>query len=143
MPFIRGRYHMNAIAGHALEAAREADLARQAAVAGQHNAPDSQNGGEEEGDSWGNKSAANDVTAPIHRVEIEAAETVPAHSGRAQRGFVARVHREDSGHAAAPSRAGEIPRSAYAPRAETHVFSSHQDLLDFLQHEFAKECAGR
>ena len=136
MPFIRGRYHMNAIAGHALEAAREADLARQASA-------DSRGSGEEAGDNWGNQAATNEVAAPIHRVEIDAAETVPAHSGRAQRGFVARVHREDSGHAAAPSRAGEIPRSAYAPRAETHVFSSHQDLLDFLQQEFAKECAGK
>ncbi|MGH9714074.1 MAG: hypothetical protein ACRD5M_12325 [Candidatus Acidiferrales bacterium] len=132
MPFIRGRYHMNAIAGQALEAAREADLARLAS-AGQQ----SQGDGEEEGDAVGNKAA------PIHRVEIEAAETVPAHSGRAERGFVARVHREDAGNRLAPLRAGEIPRHSYAPRAETHVFSSHQDLLDFLQHEFAKDCAGK
>ena len=85
MPFIRGRYHMNAIAGHALEAAREADLARQADSARLQSADQqSQGNGEEEGDSWGNKAAANEVAAPIHRVEIDAAETVPSHSGPAR-----------------------------------------------------------
>jgi hypothetical protein len=89
MPFIRGRYHINAIAGEALEAAREAEAAL---LALEHDA--AQVGGEENEDDDGAGSASGADKGPIHRVEIEAAELVPSHSGRAQRGFVAHVHRE-------------------------------------------------
>ena len=90
MPFIRGRYHINAIAGEALEAAREAEAAL---LALEHDA--AQAGGASET----RKTTATGIgvatgKGPIHRVEIEAAELVPSHSGRAQRGFVAHVHRE-------------------------------------------------
>ena len=89
MPFIRGRYHINAIAGEALEAAREAGAA---VLALEHDA--AQAGGKEYEDDDEAESAHGGDKGPIHRVEIEAAELVPSHSGRAQRGFVAHVHRE-------------------------------------------------
>lgn len=139
MPFIRGRYHMNPIAGQALEAAREAEAARLAAADQQ-----SQSGGQDgAGNGYENGAAANTGQGPIHRVEIEAAEMVPSHSGRAERGFVARVHRRAADYLAAPSRDAEFPANAQAPRAETHVFSDHHDLVDFLHHEFAKDCSAK
>ena len=138
MPFIRGRYHMNPIAGQALEAARDAEAAGLADAAQQ-----SQSDGQGNDDGYESGAQANADRGPIHRVEIEAAEMVPSHSGRAERGFVARVHRQPAGHAAAPAGYGEFPPSANALRPETHVFSSHQDLVDFLHHEFAKDCAGK
>jgi len=167
MPFIRGRYHINAIAGEALEAAREAEAALQAS---EHDAEDA-GGADVEGNDDG--GAAGGGKGPIHRVEIEAAELVPAHSGRAQRGFVAHVHREGTatskpagaltyaGTSAGPSagrgmgspqgtadelgslqspRPGQLPKGGYAGRPETHVFSDHRDLLNFLRDEFAKQC---
>jgi hypothetical protein len=73
---------------------------------------------------------------------------VPSHSGRAQRGFVARVHREGAGAPgvrafgapSSPRPPGEYPSSAYAPGPETHVFAGHRDLVSFLRDEFAKDC---
>jgi hypothetical protein len=165
MPFIRGRYHINAIAGEALEAAREAEAAllaleREAAQVGGYK--------DAEGDDDEEESAADPSKGPIHRVEIEAAELVPAHSGRAQRGFVAHVHREagrpeqdgrgfaqssasgDSiGSGDAPRarfaslrspQAGQVPTAGNAARPETHVFADHRDLVSFLRDEFAKSC---
>jgi len=138
MPFIRGRYHMNPIAGQALEAAREAEASRLAATD-----QESQSSSQDSGDGKGDGAEASADHVPIHRVEIEAAEMVPSHSGRAERGFVARVHRQAPGHPAAPARHGEFPSSVHASQPETHVFSDHQDLADFLHHEFAKDCAGK
>jgi hypothetical protein len=104
MPFIRGRYHINAIAGEALEAAREAEAAL---LALQRDSAQSGGDGNDEDDETGSADGAD--KGPIHRVEIEAAELVPSHSGRAQRGFVAHVHREavDSGQAARRFPVGE------------------------------------
>jgi hypothetical protein len=99
----------------------------------------------------GNSSGAG----PIHRVDIEAAEVVPSHSGRAARGFVARVHRHPlAGRGVIPSSpqparravgvedgfAGNLP-SATAP--ETHVFSDHRDLVNFLADALAQDAAKR
>src|SRR5579863_6647409 len=103
MPFIRGRYHINAIAGEALEAAREAEAAL---LALQHDAGQASGGEGEDDDA---ESPNGGAKGPIHRVEIEAAELVPAHSGRAQRGFVAHVHRE----AAPPARSQSSGGSGY------------------------------
>lgn len=139
MPFIRGRYHMNPIAGQALEAAREAEAAR-LAEADQHAQANTQGSG---ADDYENGSGKTADQGPIHRVEIEAAEMVPSHSGRAERGFVARVHRRIPGNPAADFQRGEFPSSAHAARAETHVFSNHQDLVDFLHHEFSKDFSGK
>lgn len=169
MPFIRGRYHINAIAGEALEAAREAEAAL---LALEHDAEEAGGDADAEGDDEG--GTAESEKGPIHRVEIEAAELVPAHSGRAQRGFVAHVHREGptpsisqsavasnnggtsesgGGHGMASQqgaasgfgssrsqRPGQLPSGGYAARPETHVFADHRDLVNFLRDEFAKQC---
>jgi hypothetical protein len=152
MPFIRGRYHINPIAGEALEAARAAEAALSELEQDAHSvladSADSQSdqGGEDD-DEFGGDSSQHSA-GPIHRVEIEAAEMVPSHSGRAQRGFVAHVHREAAGERGArsgvasssPRMPGEYPSSAYAPRPQTHVFAGHRDLISFLRDEFAKDC---
>ena len=138
MPFIRGRYHINPIVGQAMEAAREAEAARLAESEGQ-----GEGKGEANGDGDSSSRAADLNQPPIHRVEIEAAEMVPAHSGRAEKGFVARVHRQVPGPQgpAAPSRysGSEGP----SPQTETHVFSNHQDLVDFLHQELGRDCSGK
>ena len=134
MPFIKGRFHINPIAGQALEAAREAE----AALLALEQAARQDRQRESDGDAAIN-DASNDQTAaphdgPIHRVEIEASELVPSHSGRAVRGFVARVHRQP----AAPVQPGSSASSGASP--ETHVFADHRDLVSFLRDEFAKDC---
>jgi hypothetical protein len=153
MPFIRGRYHINPIAGEALEAARAAEAALSELEQDAHSvladSADSQSdqGGEDDDEFDGD--ASQQSAGPIHRVEIEAAEMVPSHTGRAQRGFVAHVHREATGATGArsgvasssPRMPGEYPSSAYAPRPQTHVFAGHRDLISFLRDEFAKDCA--
>jgi hypothetical protein len=152
MPFIRGRYHINPIAGEALEAARAAEAALSELEEESHGAladsADSQGdaGGEDDDEFGGGPSQAG--VGPIHRVEIEAAELVPSHSGRAQRGFLAHVHREAAGAPGArrgvvsssPRLPGEYPSSAYPSRPQTHVFAGHRDLISFLRDEFAKDC---
>lgn len=165
MPFIRGRYHINAIAGEALEAAREAEAALRAleqaaqdhesaresgnmnddgegAQSGRGNAAGTGTGDDEFGaqDAAENAGAQNGgARGPIRRVEIEAAELVPAHSGRAERGIVARVHRGTGATAGnvAANAGGSGRRAGAGP--ETHVFSSHGDMLNFLRSEFAKD----
>ncbi|HVB55542.1 MAG TPA: hypothetical protein VNE63_03790 [Candidatus Acidoferrales bacterium] len=150
MPFIQGRYHINPVLGEALEAARQAeasllDLEQQA-----QNGEDDANGGANAG--------VGQAKGPIHRVEIEAAEVVPAHSGRAAHGYVAQVHRQPaagendeelgglsgSRNAAANgantlARTAARTRGAAVSRPETHVFSDHRDLLSFLRDELAKD----
>jgi hypothetical protein len=147
MPFIRGRYHINPIAGAALEGAREAEEA----LAALHNAEEDHEAQTADGQGRPDQGAGS--KGPIHRVEIETAEVVPAHSGRGQRGFVARIHRVGSvpngdqeffGAPTPPSDssnalASSSDRSGAAPTPETHVFSNHQDLTDFLNGEFDKD----
>jgi hypothetical protein len=158
MPFIKGRFHINPIAGQALEAAREAEAALLALehAAQQERQGDSYGAGDPETGASSNYAGATNE-APIHRVEIEASELVPAHQGRAVRGYVARVHR----HPAVPAQPGSYAqqdefdtadsppyRGAYAtaaPRSsnaapETHVFADHRDLVSFLRDELAKDC---
>lgn len=153
MPFIQGRYHINPIAGAALEAARDADqdlsTAEQSAGGGRSaNAKPGANG----------RGGENGAQGPIHRVEIEVAEVVPSHSGRGQRGFVARVHRASvAAGASTGSSAGHhfidsltsgdgqsVGGAAQGSRAptqapETHVFADPQGLTNFLGGEFAKD----
>jgi hypothetical protein len=151
MPFIRGRYHINPIAGEALEAARAAEAALSELEEEAHgvladSADSRDDTGGEDDDEFGGGSQGD--AGPIHRVEIEAAELVPSHSGRAQRGFVAHVHREAAGAPGArggvvsssPRLPGEYPSSAYALRPQTHVFAGHRDLISFLRDAFAKDC---
>jgi hypothetical protein len=157
MPFIRGRYHINPIAGEALEAARAAEAALSELEQDANNASaDSARGqsGADSGDDGESGDDSQNGSGPIHRVEIETAEMVPTHSGRAQRGFVAHVHREAAGSPSStsglngalasvsprgPRLPGEYPSSAYAPRPETHVFADHRDLVGFLRDQFAKD----
>jgi hypothetical protein len=160
MPFIKGRFHINPIAGQALEAAREAE----AALLALEHAAQQERQRQGDGDGDGNSDAESDASnsnnsapnvpnaGPIHRVEIEASELVPSHQGRAVRGFVARVHREPalpsqgtaSSQRGMPSRFGG---SNVASRGdangippETHVFADHRDLVSFLRDELAKDC---
>jgi hypothetical protein len=142
MPFINGRYHVNPIMGQALEAAREAEAAllalqQQASRDSSDSSADASGDDGDDSDDPSSADAAAD-TGPIHHVEIEATELVPSGSGRATRGFVAHVHR------AAPS-ADNFSRSAsrIAPPPETHVFSDHGDLVNFLRDALAKDCSQR
>jgi hypothetical protein len=128
MPFINGRYYMNPVMGEALEAAREAEAALAALESHEH----------EEGGAGRRSGAKANPEGPIHRVEIEAAEVVPAHSGRATRGFVARVHRHPADPGAG-SHASVSSRTGGAGHAETHVFSDHRDLVSFLGDELGKD----
>jgi hypothetical protein len=161
MPYIRGRYYMNPVVGDALEAAREAEAALQAL---EHAAKVARGEtGEEDDSSAGSSSAsgrssasgsgansssdayAKSASGPIHRVEIEATELVPAHSGRAQRGFVARIHRRANGNVANASASANASPSSSMPQAsmhsapESHVFSNHNDLTNFLHDQFAED----
>jgi hypothetical protein len=140
MPFIRGRYHINPILGEALEAAREAEATRRGEPTLEHGAGNSNDQADGFASPYPNDHAAS---GPIHRVEIEAAEMVPSHSGRAERGFVARVQRHAASgapHGAGDSFAARGMSHGSAPaRPETHVFSDHRDLLSFLHDELAKD----
>jgi hypothetical protein len=140
MPFINGRYYINPVMGEALEAAREA----QAALAGLENRAQQGSGQEDEAaDEFGSGSQVKQ-DGPIHRVEIEAAEVVPAHSGRAARGFVARVHRRPANDAASVATRGRFgPRGTAPSDAETHVFSDHRDLVSFLRDELRRDESGK
>ena len=135
MPFIRGRYRINPIAGEALEAARDAEAAL---LALSH---DLQQGDRDDlADAIPNQEPSPGK-GPIHHVEIEAAELVPAHSGSAVRGFVARVHRRSVPGAGSlpPGSANGYAGSGSEP--ETRAFTDHRDLLNFLRDQFSKDCA--
>ena len=193
MPYIRGRYYMNPVVGDALEAARKPKrrsrpsstpqkwrAATQAKKTTPAQARPGANGSNGNGSSASGSGAnsnsdayAKSAPGPIHRVEIEAAELVPAHSGRAQRGFVARIHRRANGNAANASAQDSFPgrsnspsssiangnanasasssarnssmpdatrQGAMHPAPETHVFSNHNDLTNFLHDQFAEDC---
>ena len=185
MPYIRGRYYMNPVVGDALEAAREAEAALQALEhaakvargdTGEDDAGAGSSGGGNDSSATSGSGANSNADAyaksapgPIHRVEIEASEIVPAHSGRAQRGFVARIHRHANGNDANASAQDSLPGRSNSPSSsianasaspfarnsskpdamrqgavhhapETHVFSNHNDLTNFLHDQFAEDC---
>ncbi len=127
MPFINGRYHMNPTMGQALEAAREAEAALLALQQHASSGAGASNNGATNPEDYA--AQPNESDAPIHRIEIDAAETVPAATGRATRGFVARVHRASAAPAA----------SAPPSSAETHVFADHRDLVNFLRDSLAQK----
>ena len=128
MPFINGRYHMNPTMGQALEDARSAAEEPLASSDASHSSPDDELSPD--------RFDTADGKRPIHHVEIDAAEVVTSHTGRATHGFVARVHRAPSDQSSAT--AGP---SASTLRPETHVFSDHLDLVDFLRYELANDCS--
>lgn len=154
MPFIRGRYHINPIMGEALEAAREAEAAL---LALEQEAQQSRQNGEhssgDEDDDFGTDPGhgpldGGEDKGPIHRVEIEAAEVAPTHSGRATRGYIARVHRVENAttqdkrfgdrlNGGLDSAGGASREDA---RPETHVFPNHRELTDYLHAELGKDC---
>jgi len=177
MPFINGRYHINPAMGHALEDARSAAEELLASDDPSHSSRDD--------DFTADRADSSDDRGPIHHIEIEAAETVPAHSGRAAHGFIARIHRvsgratrdssveargfpalsevegspaRNDGREAPTDLPGSTSRRPGSPallpqavaeaapqrqslplRPETHVFTDHRDLLDFLRSEFARD----
>ena len=155
MPFIRGRYHINPVMGEALEAARDAEAAL---LALKQNARHNGDAGNAAGDADAGDSAAK---GPVHRVEIEAAEMVPSHSGRAQRGYALRLHRlpppnSDTGYGADGDSDSNADSYGVASRytshnaapagpaqSDTHIFANPDDLLDFLRAELADDCAAR
>jgi hypothetical protein len=155
MPFINGRYHINPIMGHALEAAREAEAALAALQQrASRDSSNSSNDASRDDTCDPDDPASSDALAgpgPIHHVEIEASEIVPSSSGRAVRGFVARVHRLPAEARSANDGAAStvvIPTSAAmknlspgssAPPPETHVFADHRDLVNFLRDELARK----
>lgn len=144
MPFINGRYYVNPVMGQALEAAREAEAALAALenrARQNSDAPGGESNDEFDGAPGSQSSAAN---GPIHRVEIEAAELVPAHSGRASGGYVARVHRHQPGNFEAEAgRSVAHTGGTGVGKSETHVFADHRDLLNFLRDELAKSAHSR
>ncbi len=170
MPFIRGRYHINPILGEALEAARDAEAALLAlkqsgrrngttATGYDSNSQSDDNSGDEADD---NATARTSVAkGPVHRVEIEAAEMVPSHSGRGQRGYAMRLHRspapnndagsgfDDDSDSSANSygSASRLPSrnasSTGSAQSDTHIFSNPGDMLDFLREELANDSASR
>jgi len=140
MPFVRGRYHINPTMGEALEAAREAEAAllalEQQARAQRANGSDPDSGGDGESDDGTDSTGpAGQGTGPVHRVEIEAAAAVPSHSRRAVRGFVARVHRSG----APENGSSNATRGTLTSAPETHVFSDHRDLVNFLGDALAEK----
>jgi hypothetical protein len=156
MTFIRGRYHINPIMGEALEAAREAEAAllalEQEAQQSRQNGDYSSDDADDDFESDPSEGPLdrNGGKGPVHRVEIEAAEVVSAHSGRATRGYIARVHRGESatgrrlGKWAGDHSSEGIDTARGAGRAgggpETHVFSNHRELTDYLHAELGKDC---
>jgi hypothetical protein len=171
MPFIRGRYHINPILGEALEAARDAEAALLALKqSGLQNGATTATGydsnaqsGDDSGDQTSDDATArtSDAKGPVHRVEIEAAEMVPSHSGRGQRGYAMRLHRlpapnRDAGsdfddgsdsNANSYGSASHLPSrnasSSGSAESDTHIFSNADDLLDFLREELADDSASR
>ena len=129
MPFINGRYHVNPIMGAALEAAREAEAAM---LASQDHAQRNVDAADNADSTDADATNAPPATAPIHRVEIEASEILPPHSGRATSGFIARIHRSQP-QASAGNHAAQMPT-----KPETHVFSNHGDLLNVLHDALSK-----
>ncbi len=144
MPFINGRYHVNPAMGQALEAAREAEAAllalqrqaRKNSADATTTAP-ADNTADPDDPSSEHATDAETVAGPIHHVEIEATELIPSHSGRATRGFVARVHRTP------PAAATDSSSLAQLSPPETHIFSDHGDLVNFLRDALANDSAPR
>jgi hypothetical protein len=111
MPFIGGKFYANPGYGKGVENARAA-------------ATDDDGAASDEELIGG---AGREVgKGAVHRLVIEATEVVPAHCGRARSGFVVHAHRAASG-----ARASGLPSKAEG-RPETHVFTNHRDVADFV-----------
>ena len=115
MPVIHGRYYMNPAMGAAVERARAAEEAP---------ASEDDENGEPQRDEQGRFVAPG----AVHHVEIEVADG----------GYLARLHRQPPGdHESGPApspRDGGLP-----PRPSSHVFTDHNDLVEFLRNELSKQ----
>ena len=118
MPFIRGRYYANSIVGNAIEAAREAE--------------DRALTSPEEQDGHSRDTGEAQDAKPVSKIEIEIAALVPAHTGHAEQGYVARLHYP-----------GTDGADGSARPTDKHVFSDPEQLVSFLRNELAKNGAGR
>lgn len=114
MPFIRGRYYVNPIAGNAIEAAREAEESADASQDGH--------------DDHSNEADSVSSTKPVRRIDIEVTELIPSHTGRATKGFVACLHREETAVLAAGSADAAV---------EKRVFYDPGQLADFVKNKLA------
>lgn len=136
MPFVRGRYRINPVMGEALEAARDLENALQAQAQGLRD------GDAGALDSMSASSAS--AKGPIHHVEIESAKLVPASSGRGVRGYLVRVARQpaagDRSAQASSYDADSGGGNNDAASVETHAFTDHRDVVNFLGNQFAKDC---
>lgn len=114
MPVIHGRYYMNPAMGGAVERARAAEETAE---------PEDGANGEPQRDAHGRFVAPG----AVHHVEIEVADG----------GYLARLHRHpQGGHESGPisgSVQGGLPQ-----RPSSHVFTDHNDLVEFLRNELGK-----
>jgi hypothetical protein len=120
MPFIRGKYYANPIAGEALEAERDKEA-------------ESLSNRDE---STGDDDAQSKNIDPVRRIDIEITELVPAYSGMATKGFVARLHRIDS-------TMRETSNTLTSQPPEKRVFYDQGQLMDFLNNELSASGSGR
>ena len=121
MPFVRGRYYVNPMAGEALEAALDFE-SQLFASRGTNRRNEAQRDKE---------SIDVSEKGSIRRIEIETAELVPSQAGSAEKGYVIRIHRQS------PIDSGASERSS--GRGEAQVFYDKATLLDFLNTEFGKD----
>lgn len=115
MPVIAGRYYMNPAHGAGIERARQAEAVRLPLTA------PSMSRGEDERMGGGRGKA-------VHRVEIECADG----------GYVARLHRRPEQGAGRDEEGRFKPGESPATRPAVHVFTNHNDLVDFLRQELGK-----
>jgi hypothetical protein len=161
MPMINGRFYMNPGLGTALERARAqataAPMARGGEIEIDHAAPDGNTAASEPGTtapSGRDEEQFAGPAHPVHRVEIEAAngkflaKLLRQHPGPAGAnadasaatggsGFGGDLGSGSMGHAGG---AASVTRQAglATPHEELHVFSHHQDLLNFLKQELER-----
>ena len=111
MPMIHGRYYMNPAMGAAVERARAAE-----------DAPASEDGenAEPQRDGQGRFVAPG----AVHHIEIEVADG----------GYLARLHHQPQGGRESGPVHGGLP-----PRPSSHVFTDHNDLVEFLRNELGKQ----
>ena len=169
MPFINGRYHMNPAMGQALEDARSAAEELLASEDASHSLPDDDSTDRSESaDAKGpihhveieaaevlpssTGRATHGFVARVHRA--------PALGGRSFSSDITTGRAASSSLPQAVAQTGPSGRRLVEPgesvssqrqfasahpsptRPETHVFTNHRDLLDFLRAELAHDCSG-
>ncbi len=149
MPMVNGRFYMNPALGAGMEEARSqtggGDLREGSGEIEFGNAP-----------GVGTGAGPQGANGPVHRVEIEAANGgfmarllrhpagVQTADGFAPRGGAMALRADGNGDDVPATRGGGaavVTRQAGngAPRGELHVFTHHQDLIDFLKRELTRQ----